>query len=307
MASLHHTPASNFPLGNCSICLVDLASKRSMALSPCGHLFHWSCCTQWMESRETPDDQTCPNCRTLATFNPPLFPYGGTGQPTEDLLRDYSQPLQLRSLLRDTQSGLQLIATVLQRAVDEGRSIDYIKDIREEMKRLRKRRTKIEDLLATVRRRNMPIYLQERERADEDDYSSLDAAIHRAKEGRGLRWAILVQHTFLPTSSATAELMQIMDQGAGAVVQHQSTVEAMWRGFDTTRAIVSQIQSPLLTDETALSIFRFLSRWNRTVWTPSSTVAIDIEYDPSVVIVDIGYEAGDDGGVERSVNGRIID
>ncbi|GMS91478.1 hypothetical protein PENTCL1PPCAC_13653, partial [Pristionchus entomophagus] len=55
----------------CTVCHDDLFLKRELHAYPCNHSFHRTCFLEWMETRETPKDQLCPNCRqpVIATRN----------------------------------------------------------------------------------------------------------------------------------------------------------------------------------------------------------------------------------------------
>lgn len=45
-------------LPNCCICLSEIAKGRETVLLPCGHMFHWKCCLNWLKK-----NNTCPMCR----------------------------------------------------------------------------------------------------------------------------------------------------------------------------------------------------------------------------------------------------
>ncbi|KAF8357993.1 hypothetical protein PRIPAC_92988 [Pristionchus pacificus] len=47
-----------------TVCLEFLSVKRELRLQPCGHTFHRCCAFDWMESRDTVLEQTCPNRST---------------------------------------------------------------------------------------------------------------------------------------------------------------------------------------------------------------------------------------------------
>ena len=43
---------------SCCICLSDIEMKEKTVLLPCGHMFHWNCCLNWLNG-----NNTCPICR----------------------------------------------------------------------------------------------------------------------------------------------------------------------------------------------------------------------------------------------------
>jgi hypothetical protein len=45
-------------LPSCCICLNDIEMKEETVLLPCGHMFHWDCCLNWLKG-----NNTCPMCR----------------------------------------------------------------------------------------------------------------------------------------------------------------------------------------------------------------------------------------------------
>jgi len=45
-------------LPNCCICLSEIAKGKETVLLPCGHMFHWKCCLNWLKK-----NNTCPMCR----------------------------------------------------------------------------------------------------------------------------------------------------------------------------------------------------------------------------------------------------
>ena len=45
-------------LPNCCICLSDIEKNEETVLLPCGHMFHWNCCLNWLKG-----NNTCPMCR----------------------------------------------------------------------------------------------------------------------------------------------------------------------------------------------------------------------------------------------------
>ncbi len=45
-------------LPNCCICLSEIAKGQETVLLPCGHMFHWKCCLNWLKK-----NNTCPMCR----------------------------------------------------------------------------------------------------------------------------------------------------------------------------------------------------------------------------------------------------
>ena len=45
-------------LPNCCICLSEVAKNEETVLLPCGHMFHWNCCLNWLKT-----NNTCPMCR----------------------------------------------------------------------------------------------------------------------------------------------------------------------------------------------------------------------------------------------------
>lgn len=51
----------NTPVDTCAICL-STYTARNHTRAPCGHCFHRSCLTGWVNSGQ-PNSDTCPNCR----------------------------------------------------------------------------------------------------------------------------------------------------------------------------------------------------------------------------------------------------
>ena len=47
-----------FELPSCCICLSDIEKNEETVLLPCGHMFHWNCCLNWLKG-----NNTCPMCR----------------------------------------------------------------------------------------------------------------------------------------------------------------------------------------------------------------------------------------------------
>jgi ribosomal protein S27E len=45
-------------LPSCCICLNDIQKDEETVLLPCGHMFHWNCCLNWLKN-----NNTCPMCR----------------------------------------------------------------------------------------------------------------------------------------------------------------------------------------------------------------------------------------------------
>ena len=45
-------------LPSCCICLNDIEKNEETVLLPCGHMFHWNCCLNWLKR-----NNTCPMCR----------------------------------------------------------------------------------------------------------------------------------------------------------------------------------------------------------------------------------------------------
>ena len=45
-------------LPSCCICLSDIKKGEETVLLPCGHMFHWNCCFDWLKN-----NNTCPMCR----------------------------------------------------------------------------------------------------------------------------------------------------------------------------------------------------------------------------------------------------
>lgn len=50
---------------SCSICREFISAEDSMLYLHCGHIFHQSCLSRWIEERNT-----CPHCRTSITTQP---------------------------------------------------------------------------------------------------------------------------------------------------------------------------------------------------------------------------------------------
>ena len=47
-----------YELPSCCICLSEIAKGQETVLLPCGHMFHWKCCLNWLKK-----NNTCPMCR----------------------------------------------------------------------------------------------------------------------------------------------------------------------------------------------------------------------------------------------------
>ena len=45
-------------LPNCCICQCEIELGKETVLLPCGHMYHWDCCSQWLNT-----NNTCPICR----------------------------------------------------------------------------------------------------------------------------------------------------------------------------------------------------------------------------------------------------
>ena len=45
-------------LPNCCICQCEIELGKEIVLLPCGHMYHWDCCLQWLKT-----NNTCPICR----------------------------------------------------------------------------------------------------------------------------------------------------------------------------------------------------------------------------------------------------
>ena len=45
-------------LPNCCICQCEIEIGKETVLLPCGHMYHWDCCLQWLKT-----NNTCPICR----------------------------------------------------------------------------------------------------------------------------------------------------------------------------------------------------------------------------------------------------
>ena len=45
-------------LPNCCICQNEIELGNETVLLPCGHMYHWDCCLQWLKT-----NNTCPICR----------------------------------------------------------------------------------------------------------------------------------------------------------------------------------------------------------------------------------------------------
>ena len=45
-------------LPNCCICISEISKGEETVLLPCGHMFHWNCCFNWLSG-----NNTCPICR----------------------------------------------------------------------------------------------------------------------------------------------------------------------------------------------------------------------------------------------------
>ena len=45
-------------LPNCCICQDEIQLGKETVLLPCGHMYHWECCLEWLKT-----NNTCPICR----------------------------------------------------------------------------------------------------------------------------------------------------------------------------------------------------------------------------------------------------
>ena len=45
-------------LPNCCICQCEIELGKETVLLPCGHMYHWDCCLEWLKT-----NNTCPICR----------------------------------------------------------------------------------------------------------------------------------------------------------------------------------------------------------------------------------------------------
>ena len=45
-------------LPNCCICQCEIELGKETVLLPCGHMYHWDCCSKWLNT-----NNTCPICR----------------------------------------------------------------------------------------------------------------------------------------------------------------------------------------------------------------------------------------------------
>ena len=45
-------------LPNCCICQSEIELGKETVLLPCGHMYHWDCCLEWLKT-----NNTCPMCR----------------------------------------------------------------------------------------------------------------------------------------------------------------------------------------------------------------------------------------------------
>ena len=52
------TKDGKIELPSCCICLSDIEKNEETVLLPCGHMFHWNCCLNWLKG-----NNTCPMCR----------------------------------------------------------------------------------------------------------------------------------------------------------------------------------------------------------------------------------------------------
>lgn len=58
--------ASSFNQRECSICIDEILLPTDSIKSKCGHLFHESCITHWLDVRNSNEEPlTCPNCRSI--------------------------------------------------------------------------------------------------------------------------------------------------------------------------------------------------------------------------------------------------
>ncbi|GMR38208.1 hypothetical protein PMAYCL1PPCAC_08403 [Pristionchus mayeri] len=139
-------------LETCAICMLDHNAKLSVVLLPCGHDFHNSCAREWMETRATRDDQSCPLCRTVTkeivdesgNSDSPGYPFGEIGEPTRSALIYEEQPRMLQQLLRETETRLSRCEELEE---DEAKGEEYRQDMQSEKRKMESRREQLHRML----------------------------------------------------------------------------------------------------------------------------------------------------------------
>ncbi|GMR58112.1 hypothetical protein PMAYCL1PPCAC_28307 [Pristionchus mayeri] len=155
-AAIYGTPID--PESTCPICLDVLTTKRWTKMQPCGHRYHSTCGSYWMETRDSLTAQTCPLCRTRVRSlmdedghsAPPSFPFGTTGQPSRVVLAKEMQPGNLNLLIADTQRRLQRCSDLEKNARAGER--EYAVDLKTEKELLEERRGALTRLMEEFQR-----------------------------------------------------------------------------------------------------------------------------------------------------------
>ncbi|KAL6253760.1 hypothetical protein P5V15_012177 [Pogonomyrmex californicus] len=79
----------------CAICRGVLISIDDVFFTPCGHLFHFQCLSQWLQSSET-----CPQCRRVTTSDK-IHKAHFSLTETDDLTVDNSENISLQERIDD--------------------------------------------------------------------------------------------------------------------------------------------------------------------------------------------------------------
>ncbi|GMS83123.1 hypothetical protein PENTCL1PPCAC_5298, partial [Pristionchus entomophagus] len=137
----------------CTVCHDDLFLKRELHAHPCNHAFHRTCFLKWMETRETPKDQLCPNCRqaVLAIRNhhgsDSKFVaecLGESGRPTKNYVLRDANVLKMQTEDYINMQHKQTMETLKCVQADymsgrKGKSSAYLEDCESEMEKLEQR------------------------------------------------------------------------------------------------------------------------------------------------------------------------
>ncbi|KAF8366851.1 hypothetical protein PRIPAC_84680 [Pristionchus pacificus] len=122
----------------CSICLDALSTKRSLSLDKCLHKYHVTCGMRWFEEKL---GIVCCVCREVS-----IRSYGKDGVdipftfPFERVPKGEDDMLTISSLHRDVIiDAFSILVEQKRSALKDGKLMEYVKDIEDEMKTLEKR------------------------------------------------------------------------------------------------------------------------------------------------------------------------
>ncbi|GMR40637.1 hypothetical protein PMAYCL1PPCAC_10832, partial [Pristionchus mayeri] len=153
--------------GTCCICLDGLSAKRTTKLLPCNHVLHRTCALQLTETRLCPCGQRCPMCRGgvrqmldlyggEARSDPHYFEtFGSIAQPSMGFIfkeaekyTDSKKSLIVQFFQQKTREDMAIVGKHMQQATQSKAGMEFKKDIREELKKLRRRARIYEDMLS---------------------------------------------------------------------------------------------------------------------------------------------------------------